>query len=186
MMLPASTRSSPNFLTPRRRPSESRPLREEPPAFLWAMMNSVNLVLAGFAPERIPKISFRARLAGLGRLGASARSARLLLGRGPLRRPSVDPRRSGCGFARGRRSRRKRLSRSRRRRLSRGLRSRAAGEDLGDPDHGKVLAVAALALRVLAPPLLESDDLRASRLLHDLARDRDARDGRRAELRAAL
>src|SRR3954452_4699122 len=40
MMLPASTRSSPNFLTPRRRPAESRPLREEPPAFLCAMTSS--------------------------------------------------------------------------------------------------------------------------------------------------
>src|SRR4051812_50140040 len=37
MMLPASTRSPPNSLTPRRLPAESRPLREEPPAFLWAI-----------------------------------------------------------------------------------------------------------------------------------------------------
>src|SRR5829696_4211896 len=56
MMLPARTLSSPNFLTPRRRPAESRPLREEPPAFLWAMMNSVDLVLAGFAQKHTPKI----------------------------------------------------------------------------------------------------------------------------------
>ena len=28
------TASEPNFFTPRRRPSESRPLRDEPPAFL--------------------------------------------------------------------------------------------------------------------------------------------------------
>ena len=33
-MLPPSTCSPPNFFTPRRRPSESRPLRDEPPAFL--------------------------------------------------------------------------------------------------------------------------------------------------------
>src|SRR3954468_8501566 len=37
MMLPASTASPPNFLTPRRRPALSRPLREDPPAFLCAM-----------------------------------------------------------------------------------------------------------------------------------------------------
>src|SRR5580698_6090558 len=37
MMLPATTASPPNFFTPRRRPSVSRPLRDEPPAFLCAM-----------------------------------------------------------------------------------------------------------------------------------------------------
>src|SRR5262245_49706033 len=36
-MLPASTRSPPYRLMPRRRPAVSRPLREEPPAFLCAM-----------------------------------------------------------------------------------------------------------------------------------------------------
>src|SRR6185437_6679455 len=36
-MLPASTASPPNFLMPRRLPSVSRPLRDEPPAFLCAM-----------------------------------------------------------------------------------------------------------------------------------------------------
>src|SRR6056297_3786398 len=37
MMLPGITASPPYFLTPRRRPAESRPLREEPPAFLCAI-----------------------------------------------------------------------------------------------------------------------------------------------------
>src|SRR5437763_6143380 len=37
MMLPARTDSPPNFLTPRRLLSLSRPLRDEPPAFLCAM-----------------------------------------------------------------------------------------------------------------------------------------------------
>src|SRR5262245_46086587 len=37
MMLPASTFSPPNFFTPRRLDSESRPLRDEPPAFLCAI-----------------------------------------------------------------------------------------------------------------------------------------------------
>src|SRR5258707_11934137 len=37
MMLPARTLSLPNFFTPRRLLSLSRPLRDEPPAFLCAM-----------------------------------------------------------------------------------------------------------------------------------------------------
>src|SRR6185437_11189358 len=37
MMLPATTSWPPDFLMPRRRPSVSRPLRDEPPAFLCAM-----------------------------------------------------------------------------------------------------------------------------------------------------
>ena len=37
MMLPARTFSPPYFFTPRRLPAESRPFREEPPAFLWAI-----------------------------------------------------------------------------------------------------------------------------------------------------
>ena len=44
MMLPATTCSPPYFLTPRRRPSVSRPLRDEPPAFLcaiWALLYAV-------------------------------------------------------------------------------------------------------------------------------------------------
>src|ERR1700742_126363 len=36
-MLPPTTASPPYFFTPRRRPAESRPLRDEPPAFLCAM-----------------------------------------------------------------------------------------------------------------------------------------------------
>src|SRR3546814_5092178 len=37
-MLPPTTPWPPNFFTPRRRPAESRPLRDEPPAFLCAMV----------------------------------------------------------------------------------------------------------------------------------------------------
>src|SRR5680860_543456 len=37
MMLPGMTDSPPYFLTPRRRPALSRPLRDEPPAFLCAI-----------------------------------------------------------------------------------------------------------------------------------------------------
>src|SRR5207237_3779667 len=39
MMFPARTVSLPNFFTPRRLLSLSRPLRDEPPAFLCAMSN---------------------------------------------------------------------------------------------------------------------------------------------------
>src|SRR4051812_6755703 len=39
-MLPGITASPPNFLTPRRLPAVSRPLRELPPAFLCAMMDA--------------------------------------------------------------------------------------------------------------------------------------------------
>src|SRR5215216_3045421 len=39
MMLPARTGCPPNFFTPRRLLSLSRPLRDEPPAFLCAMTN---------------------------------------------------------------------------------------------------------------------------------------------------
>src|SRR5512137_264084 len=37
MILPGMTLCPPDFLTPRCRPAESRPLRDEPPAFLCAM-----------------------------------------------------------------------------------------------------------------------------------------------------
>src|SRR5271169_4699164 len=43
MMLPGITASPPNFLTPSRRPRVSRPLREEPPAFLCAMCHALLL-----------------------------------------------------------------------------------------------------------------------------------------------
>src|SRR6516164_126334 len=41
MILPGTTISPPNFFTPRRRPRLSRPLREEPPAFLCAICCSL-------------------------------------------------------------------------------------------------------------------------------------------------
>src|SRR6516164_11006669 len=40
MMWPGTTISPPNFLTPSRRPRLSRPLRDEPPAFLCAIGHS--------------------------------------------------------------------------------------------------------------------------------------------------
>src|SRR5215218_6765696 len=49
MMLPGTTISPPNFLTPSRRPGLSRPLRDEPPAFLCAIPNLLGPP-AGLAP----------------------------------------------------------------------------------------------------------------------------------------
>src|ERR1700730_5671085 len=48
MILPGMTIWSPNFLTPSRRPALSRPLRDEPPAFLCAICSS----LLGLQPRR--------------------------------------------------------------------------------------------------------------------------------------
>src|SRR5437764_9701241 len=100
MMLPGSTISPPNFLTPSRFPALSRPLREEPPAFLCAISNL--------------------------------------------------------------------LDRS------------AAGADLGDPQHGLVLAVAVLAAVILPPLLLEHDDLVGAAMLDQGGADRGAGQQRRA------
>src|SRR5215468_3299198 len=94
-MLPASTCSPPNFLTPSRRPAVSRPLREEPPAFLCAIALS-------------------------------------------------DPYLSAAALR---------------------------ADDLLDAHHRLMLAVAALAARVLAAALLEGDHLGGPSLLDDLGHD---------------
>src|SRR5580700_7403369 len=52
MMLPATTISPPNFLTPSRRPRLSRPLRDEPPAFLCAILRSPGAAGRGIAACR--------------------------------------------------------------------------------------------------------------------------------------
>src|SRR6187399_2892025 len=52
MMLPPTTSWPPNFFTPRRRPAESRPLRELPPAFLCAISNYL-LLLVGLLGGRL-------------------------------------------------------------------------------------------------------------------------------------
>src|SRR5271169_6079844 len=104
MMLPGITASPPNFLTPRRRPRLSRPLREEPPAFLWAIRHS---------------LLCRARQT----IGAL---------------------------------------------------------DLGNAQHGLVLAMTLLAPIILPPLLFEYDDLCRSALLDDGGADRGAGEQRRA------
>src|SRR5713101_8746097 len=52
MMLPGTTISPPYFLTPSRRPRLSRPLREEPPAFLCAIRHSFLGPRAGRTRDR--------------------------------------------------------------------------------------------------------------------------------------
>src|ERR1044071_2438748 len=54
--------------------------------------------------------------------------------------------------------------------------------DVGDLDLGIMLAMPALAMRVLAPLLLEGHDLVGTHLFHDLTRNARARNQRRAEL----
>src|SRR5438477_5243428 len=51
MMLPGMTIWPPNFLTPSRRPALSRPLRDEPPAFLCAICCSCLALRAGRASD---------------------------------------------------------------------------------------------------------------------------------------
>src|SRR5580693_3008136 len=63
-MLPASTCSPPNFFTPRRWPAESRPLREEPPDFLWAIGRSPYFGLAGLAAGFAAALGLAAAFAG--------------------------------------------------------------------------------------------------------------------------
>src|SRR4029079_19458024 len=50
-MLPASTRSPPNFLRPSRFDSESRPFLVLPPAFLCAMTRSRSMTTVGSADD---------------------------------------------------------------------------------------------------------------------------------------
>src|SRR5215469_11244036 len=101
MMLPGTTISPPYFLTPSRRPALSRPLRDEPPAFLCAIRHS-------FLARRVARTS-----------------------------------------------------------------------DLGDPQHGLVLAMTLLAPIILPSLLFEDDDLGRPGLLDDGRADRGAGQQRR-------
>src|SRR5690606_17102313 len=58
IMLPATTRSPPNFFTPRRLDSESRPLRDDPPAFLCA----IRLLLCAYRGASLIYERSRARM----------------------------------------------------------------------------------------------------------------------------
>src|ERR1051325_4534288 len=99
MMLPARTDCPPNFFTPRRLLSLSRPLRDEPPAFLCAMSNyfafgdflaaplagaafSVDPALAALPPAAL-FLAFAA-FAGASTLSAGGLAAASLFGAGFL------------------------------------------------------------------------------------------------------
>src|SRR5579859_1987813 len=153
MMLPASTASPPNFLTPSRWPAESRPLREEPPAFLWAMegvsertLGRSGRGLAGLAGRALGRF-------GLGRLLA----AREVLGAGLEHgeRRQVDLAVPGLFLA--------------------------GPGDAGDAQHRLELAVALGAAIALAADLLEHLDLIALAGLDEGGADRRALDERRAD-----
>src|SRR5688572_29235501 len=161
-MLPPTTSWPPNFFTPRRRPAESRPLRELPPAFLCAISNYLLLL--------------RSRLLGRGLLGCRLLSRRLLGGgfllRSSLRLRSSNLLRSFLGLDRSRSGlglldlRRGFLLR---RSLLLGLRI----ADRDDTQQGHLLAVPGLAAIVVPTALLEDGDLLALRLGDDLGRNHD-------------
>src|SRR3954451_5803104 len=79
MMLPARTVSLPNFFTPRRLLSLSRPLRDDPPAFLCAMTNyfafgdflAAPLAGAAFFVDPVSAVALPFFAAGLGAFAAS-------------------------------------------------------------------------------------------------------------------
>src|SRR6187431_2517166 len=83
-MLPPTTSWPPNFFTPRRRPAESRPLRELPPAFLCAISNYL-LLLVGLLGGRLLRRSLLGRsLLGRSLLVRGLRTRAVLDGRGLL------------------------------------------------------------------------------------------------------
>src|SRR5882757_8654610 len=94
-ILPASTASPPYFLTPRRRPSESRPLREEPPDFLCAMVQISETIRLGLGSLRFCGRFLGWRLVSGGFLGGGDLHRRRLGG-------GFLSRRSGLGFRLGR------------------------------------------------------------------------------------
>src|SRR6185312_7345086 len=79
-MLPASTASPPNFFTPRRRPAESRPLRDEPPAFLCAISNySAVFFAAAFLGAALVSVFGAAAFLGAAALASVAGAASALV-----------------------------------------------------------------------------------------------------------
>src|SRR5262245_9921112 len=176
MILPATAYSPPNSFKPSRWLFESRPLREEPPAFLCAMASnpSVGRYLAQFCDEIITFFGdFTGALAFF--RGASAFTANMVAALGAATRCQAQ-RGLALGFRLG--SLGVSLGLARALGLCRGLaRLGPVGEDFGDPHQRKLLAVTALAARVLTAPLLEGDHLGPTALLDHLGRDRSARHG---------
>src|SRR3954463_13209835 len=98
MMLPARTVSLPNFFTPRRLLSLSRPLRDEPPAFLCAMSNyfafgvflAATLAGAAFFVDGVSTLALAG--AAFFAAGLGARAASSLLGAGlSVGVPAISP-----------------------------------------------------------------------------------------------
>src|SRR5690606_23097179 len=177
-MLPASTDWLPNFFTPRRRPAESRPLRELPPAFLCAISNYssdllfVGLLGAGILGRLLRRCFLRGGLL-VGGLGGRSLLDRLrLLRLGFLLHLDALGRLLALGLVRGRRGfRRCGLDLRSRFLRRRGLLFRLRVADLHDAQQRHLLAVTRLAAIVVPPTLLEHDDLFALCLRDDLGRD---------------
>src|SRR3954454_11119189 len=98
MMLPARTVSLPNFFTPRRLLSLSRPLRDEPPAFLCAMSNYfafglfLAAALAGAAFSVEAALAFDLAAGAFLGAGLSAPAASSLFGAGfSVGVPTISP-----------------------------------------------------------------------------------------------
>src|SRR5215467_10770847 len=164
MMLPAATCSPPKIFRPSRWLLESRPLRDEPPAFLCAITSVLQCCYLIRLCDEIITVSWLYLLETLlSALFASVRSGRRGAG--------------GLFACRGFRGPLGLLL------LARLLLARlgAVGEDLRHPHEREFLPVAALAPRVLAAAFLEGDDFRPAPLLQHLGGDRGARHGRSAE-----
>src|SRR5215475_12790166 len=156
-ILPASADWPPNSFRPRRRPAESRPLRDEPPAFLCAMVDLSSHSAA--SPWRgSPPLQGPGWLAVQRRRSMRCRDDALRRLRDKIITCSARPRRH------------QRLRR-------RGVAFGALGPDFGDANDRKILTVPPLAAGILAAALLESDDLGAAPVLNELARDGCARNG---------
>src|SRR5690349_16202299 len=87
MMLPATTVSPPNFFTPKRRPALSRPLRDEPPAFLCAIVRLYSRISGFFISGGLLCRRFFGRGSLYGRSGLGLFG---LLGRSRLRHAVGD------------------------------------------------------------------------------------------------
>src|SRR6476646_10033 len=143
MMLPATANSPPNSFRPSRWLFESRPLREEPPAFLCAMASipSVRSYVAHFCDEIITffgdwrELSWAPLNANLGLCSPYGCGSRH---RNPLAQPrGIIPRLLRLGRLGGHLG----LALALRSRRLRGL--GAAGEDLGDLHQSVFLAMPA-------------------------------------------
>src|SRR5580698_4279923 len=170
------TCSPPKILIPRRWPAESRPLREDPPAFLCAIAGLQTLlayVLYRIGDKNVTALRHsRLLLFALGSWLFRGRGLFLLRGRGRLfGRTLVTFCCRGCFALRC-------LGPSWRPGVL--IRLFAFSQNFGDPQERELLAVTALAARVLAPALLERNDLGAASLFKDLGRNGRARDGRSA------